>query len=540
MKKPLIFLGAAILVGIAVFSIVKRPTATPAQDKPLVVGFENDVPTFDPLRLSNIFALRSASQVFEGLTRLDERNQIAGGVAESWTHSPDMTTWNFRLRAGVKFHPHPALTEAARELTAADVVYSFTRMLSKDAVTAGPLASVLKGAKEYQEGKSPAVSGLRVVSPLEVEFSLLRADALFPGRISSPAYSIVKQAVVDAAKADFGQTVAVGTGPFQFVERRGSELYFKRYAQYWGSNDGKITTVIFRTVKEDAVRLAEAKSGRLNVTYATPPMLEGLVERHAGSFQIKDSSSKILGLQSFPIFNTTFLAFNYPKIDSNLRRAIAFAVDRDEIVAAVVPTSGIPAAGPIPLACGGYESLVKNVRDLEMAKAALNAYREKNPGVTPKLRILTHELAQSVPISEVLQSQLKKIGIEVEIVQQSFNAVVGLLQKGDFEAVVVGFEYQYSSPQLILENFFTSASIPLPNVFYYKKAENDAAIAALSTTSDSKASLKQAAEVEKRLVDDAPGVFLFQTHQVILMSPGLAGVRFNSANFPILNHASWK
>jgi ABC-type transport system substrate-binding protein len=93
---------------------------------------------------------------------------------------------------------------------------------------------------------------------------------------------------------------------------------------------------------------------------------------------------------------------------------------------------------------------------------------------------------------------------------------------------------------LILENFFTSPAVPLPNVFYYKKPENDAAIAALFTTGDEKVSLEQAAVVEKNIVDEAPGVFLFQTKQVILLSPDLQGVRFNAANFPILINASWK
>lgn len=539
MKKILIILSAVVLAGAAAFFLLHDKGGAPAQEKPLVIGFENDVPTFDPLRLGNVFALRVGSQVFEGLTRLDENNRIVGAVAESWEHSPDFKTWTFHLRGGVKFHPYPALDEAARILTADDVVYSFTRMLSKDAVPAGPLASVLQGAKEHQEGKSPIVSGLRVVSPKEVEFKLIRSDALFPGRISSPAYGIVKQVVVDKSGADFGQTVAVGTGPFQFVERRGNELVFKRFKEYWGSGSG-VNLVIFRTVKEDAVRLAELKAGRLSATYATAPMLDGLVEKNGATLRVKEGESKTLAIQSFPIFNAYFLAFNYPKVDPDLRRAIALAVNREEVISAAVPVSGIPAAGPIPLACAGYMTKVKGGRDLDGAKAALAAYRAKNPGVTPKIKILTCEVAQSIPIGEVLQSQLKPLGIEVDLVQQSFNAVIGSIQKGDFESLVIFFEYQYSLPQLILENFFTSSAVPLPNAFYYKKPENDTAIAALFTTGDEKASLEQAAAVEKNIVDDAPGVFLFQTKQVILLSPDLQGVRFNAANFPILNNASWK
>ena len=540
MKKPLIIF-AVVLVATGVFVLGCHRSAQPsAHNGTMIIGMENDVPTFDTLKLGNVFALRVASEVFEGLTRLNESNQIVGAVADSWDHSQDFKAWTFHLRNGVMFQPNPDLNETNRSLTAADVVYSFTRMLSKDAVTAGPLSSELEGAKDYQDGKATSVSGIHIVSPEQVEFVLTTPDSLFPGRISSPAYGIVKKAVVEAAGPNFGQTVAVGTGPFQFVERQGNDLILKRYDQYWGPKS-EIDTAIFRTVKEDAVRLAQAKAGQLDVTYATPPMLDGLVEKTNDILRVKAGETKMLSLLSYPVFDTYFLAFNYPKVDPDLRRAIALAVDRDQIVSAVVPLTGISAAGPVPLACAGYDTQVKaTALHLDAAKAALNVYREKHPGETPKLEILTCEVGQSTQIGEVLQSQLKQIGIEVDLQQVSFNAVVQHLQKGDFQSVAIFFEYQYSLPQLILQNFFTTAAVPLPNVFYYNKPENDAAIATLFTTGDEKVSLEQAAEVEKKLVDDAPGVFLYQTRQVILLNPNLQGVEFNGANFPILTHASWK
>ena len=297
MKKVTAILSVAIVVGIAAFFLARNSAGSAAPERPLIIGFENDVPTFDPLALGNVFALRVGSQVFEGLTRLDENNRIVGGVAESWVSSPDLKTWTFKLRDGVKFHPNSTLQESARTVTAEDIIYSFTRMLSKAAVPAGPLASVLKGAKEYQDGSAKSVSGLRVVSPKEIEFTLIRPDALFPGRIASPAYGIVSKAVIDAAGTNFGQSVAVGTGPFQFVERRGNDLVLKRFKEYWGGGAG-VDSVVFRTVKEDAVRLAELKAGRLSATYATAPMLDGLVERNGDSLRVKESEAKSIAIQA--------------------------------------------------------------------------------------------------------------------------------------------------------------------------------------------------------------------------------------------------
>lgn len=539
MKKPIIVIVViAIVAGIAYLAL--RDNGKSSNGRPLVIGFENDVPTFDTLALGNVFALRVGSQVFEGLTILDADNRIVGGLAESWRSAPDFKTWTFKLRPGVKFHPHRALEGKDRTVTADDVIYSFTRMLSKDAVPAGPLASVLAGAKEYQDGKATDVSGLKAVSPTEVEFTLIRPDALFPGRIASPAYGIVSKPVVEAAGTNFGQTEAVGTGPFQFVERRGNEIVLKRFAEHWAGGKG-VESVVFRTVKEDAVRLAEVKAGIISASYATAPMLDGLVEKSGDALKIKPSEADKLALLDYPVFNSYFLAFNYPKVDPDLRRAIVLAVDREEIIAAAFPVSGISSAGPIPLACAGYESLVgADIRDLDAAKTALDAWKAKNPGATPKIKLLTCEVAQSIPMGEVIQSQLKPLGIEVELVQQSFNAVIGAIQKGDFESLVIFFEYQYSQPQLILENFFTSPAAPLPNVFYYQNPENDSAIGALFSIGDEQESLKQSAIVERNIVEEAPGAFLLQTKQVILLSPGLEGVRFNAANFPVLLDAAWK
>src|ERR1035441_7198321 len=84
MKRNLMILGAVVLAGVAVFYLAPKLGSPNSGDKPIVIGFEKDVPTFDPLRLGNVYALRVGSQVFEGLTRLDENNRIVGAVSDSW------------------------------------------------------------------------------------------------------------------------------------------------------------------------------------------------------------------------------------------------------------------------------------------------------------------------------------------------------------------------------------------------------------------------------------------------------------------------
>jgi ABC-type transport system substrate-binding protein len=426
-------------------------------------------------------------------------------------------------------------------VTAADVIFSFERMLAADAVTAGPLSGILAGAKEFQEGKAETVSGIRTVSPTTLEFSLTRPDSLFPGRISAPAYAIVNKAAVEAAGTEFGQTSHCSTGPYRFVERRGNELVLARFDGYWGGfGENSPEQVVIRTIKEDTLALAELRSNRVSIAYASPPMLKGIVERKDGKIALTESAAVAFRAQTNPVFNTYFLAFNQPSVHPDLRRAIFHAIDRNEVIAASVPASGFPAAGPIPLACAGYKPEVGPDRDLDKARAALDAFKTANPGSAPKLTILVHELSEAITTGEVIQSQLGKLGIEVELVQRNFNAVVGEIQKGSFEATVMGFEYQYSEPQLILENFYTSAAIPLPNLFHYKNPATDSAIAELLQQPHYKERLQAVAGVEKQIVEAVPGVFLYQTAQTLLIDPALSGVLANGANYLDLTRATRK
>ncbi|MBI1894861.1 MAG: hypothetical protein HYS14_12190 [Candidatus Rokubacteria bacterium] len=83
---------------------------------------EHEPSTLDPPKITDMFAVTVAEQIFDGLVRYDANLNIVPCIAQSWTASLDGLVWMFTLRRGVKFHH-------GRELTAEDVVYSFTRLL---------------------------------------------------------------------------------------------------------------------------------------------------------------------------------------------------------------------------------------------------------------------------------------------------------------------------------------------------------------------------------------------------------------------------
>src|SRR5438445_14938 len=110
--------------------------------------------TLDPARISDIYSRSVSQQIFDGLVQFDHTLAIAPALAQFWKASRDGLTWTFTLRKGVQFHH-------GREVTADDVVYSFTRILDpRTRSGAADLFSAIKGAREFREGRASAVAGL--------------------------------------------------------------------------------------------------------------------------------------------------------------------------------------------------------------------------------------------------------------------------------------------------------------------------------------------------------------------------------------------
>src|SRR5262247_1781900 len=279
----------------------------------------HEPPTLDPARISDIYSRSVSQQIFDGLVQFDQTLAIAPALAQFWKASRDGLTWTFMLRKGVQFHH-------GREVTADDVVYSFTRILDpRTRSGAADLFLIVKGAREFREGRAKSVAGLVALDRRTVQITLDDNVAPFVAIAAVGHAKIVPRDLVDAQGEAFGAQ-PVGTGPFKLARwDRGREIVLDANADYF---DGapRLSRLVFRIFPGEQRDAMQEEFQKGNLEDAPVP---ARVDRRA----LAASGGYIYVKR--PMISTRFYGFNTrvkPLNDRRVRQAIVEAIDREAIV----------------------------------------------------------------------------------------------------------------------------------------------------------------------------------------------------------------
>lgn len=531
MKKRTLIILAILLASVATIYVLQKPSQPSGAANALVVGVENDLVNLDPAKIVDNFTLRVASQVCEGMVTLDKQNQLAPALVESWTSNADATEWRLKTRSGVKFHPHECFGPSGmRVMTTADIAYSLRRIVSKGSPSAFALVGIVEGAADFNEDKAPDVTGIRVEGDMVI-VKLVKSDPGFLYRLTSPWFAVVPKEAVELGPDVFGRTTLIGTGPFKLVSRQDNEVRLVRNETYWGSADGNIGEITFRVIKNDAIRLAELRGGKIDLVRLPDALVDEVASEKPGPSDTTISLRPALGSSTasiFPVFNSHFLGFNHAAVPRPLRVAASKAMQRAVIARTVTGGLGTSTAGPLPVGLRGYEpSPLSEWESIKEAKQLLAA----NPDVPRTLEILVHEKNSSEQVAELIQSQLAAVGITVTIIRLDFNGVIDRVLKNNAQCFMLSFEYVFSTPELILSGFFSPEAIPVPNLFGFKDERFDTLLAELEKSSSAKtADLALLRRTEDFLIGEAPAAFLFQKRSAVLAREGIGGIWISGNN----------
>ncbi len=198
----------------------------------LRIGISTSLVTLDPMMTTTGDEYIYDNIVFNGLTRMDETLAVKPDLAASWSHSPDVKTWTFKLRPGVKFHNGDTLV-------ADDVVISFRRMLDP--------ASTAPAKGRYQMISAVnAPDATTVVFQLSIPYGGL-ADVLTDRQVKI----VPRNALSQLTK------VPIGTGPFKFVSYTpGDRLVLAKFNDYFEPGMPQVDGVELRIMPEMSGKIA--------------------------------------------------------------------------------------------------------------------------------------------------------------------------------------------------------------------------------------------------------------------------------------------
>lgn len=491
---------------LAVLALASQPGyAAKAGKSTLVYCSEASPTSFNP-QLANDSATFNATgnTIFNRLVEYSEDMQsIQGSLAESWEVSDGGKTVTFKLRPGVQFHTVPGF-KPSRALNAEDVVFSFLRQLRKD----HPYHMIGGGAYPMfgYGGFHKLLKDVVAVDPLTVRFLLNEPNAVFLAQLTQGFSSIHSKEYADyLLKEGRPQDIdmnPVGTGPFiKKSYAKDSHALFDAFPDYFRGR-AKVDRLVISPVPDSNVRYQKLKAGECHIMNLPSP-------DHVASIR----SESDLTLQSIPGFNIGYLAMNFekPPLDNlRVRQAINYALNRKAYIEAVYNGNAIEMANPLPPEMWSYNEKIKPWK-YDPAKAKQLIAAVKAEGVKfPVLEIWTLPVARPYNpngkrMGEMMQADLKKIGIETKLVTYDWATYLAKIEKGEHQLVQIGWSAGIADPDHFLGTLLPCNTIQTGgNLSRWCNKEMSEKIAKARATISTKARTSLYKEVQEEFRQNAP------------------------------------
>ena len=393
----------------------------------LSIGISADVTSLDPHYVATQHNVAIGWNVFDALTRVDERARIIPGIATSW-RAVNPTTWEFKLRKGVKFHD-------GSELTADDVAYSLVRPLASAGSPGGFAVYVRR------------IISKEIIDPYTIRLKTATPYGAMPQDLNA-IMIVSKKAALNATPADFDSGKAmIGSGPYKFVRwARGDRVELARFEGYWDKQPAwdKVT---FRMMSNDPARTAALLSGDVDVIENVPPSdiarmrananvrMEQAVSWRTIFFQMDQDRTQpplVTDLDGKPLGKNPFM-------DVRVRRAISKAINRKALVERAMENVAVPASNSVSPQIFGHQADIKiEAFDPDGAKKLLAEAGYPNGfGLTvaaPSDRYINDD-----QVAQAVAQMLSRIGIKCAVEAMPFNVYLSKARDQQFSFAMLGW-----------------------------------------------------------------------------------------------------
>ncbi|MGE5201962.1 MAG: ABC transporter substrate-binding protein [Acidobacteriota bacterium] len=399
----------------------------------MTVGLAAESSSLDPQFYATVSNESLAQHFFDPLIRQDPLQHLQPGLALSW-QAIDDTTWEFRLRHGVKFHD-------GSKFTAEDVAATIRRAPK---VTANPGSFAIY---------TRAIKEISIVDPYTIRFRTASPYPLLPNDLS--ALEIISHRFESATSEDFNSGRAmIGTGPFRFVEwRPGERTVMRRNDAYW-DRKAAWEIVTLRPIGNDSARTAALLSGAVDAIEGLPTSsLETLRQRPEFTLR-RAVTNRLIYLQvdvarersPFVTDRTGKPLDRSPFRDRRVRLAISKAINRNAIVDRVMDGAAAPAGQLLPHGYfGTSDKLPPEPYDPDGARRLLaEAGYPGGFGITlhgPNDRFVNDER-----ILQAIGQMLTRVGIEAKVEALPSSIYYPRAAKSEFSLFLVSWSSETGEP----------------------------------------------------------------------------------------------
>lgn len=448
--------------------------------------------------------------IHEPLLKVDENYKLAPVLAESYQVSSDGKTWTFKLRKGVKWHD-------GMPFTSADVKYYYDFLRDpKNAAISQP------NFKDVASVEAPDDSTVVVtLSRVYVPFGALSATI-----------GIVPQHVHGKIGEKEYKKAPVGTGPYKFMEQKlGDHVTLQAFDGYWG---GRPWIDFWREniVPETSVRAIALRTGDADST--TWPLAPEDTLNFIKDPKFQTYRAPGLAVNHFPLNLTRPLLS-----DKRVRQAMMYAIDRDPLVKDLLKGLAVKATGNIsPALEFYYEPNVKQYpRDLDKAKALL-----KDAGWTPGPDgILANAQGQKFSVTcivfsgdalrkseaEIVQRNLKDVGIDMQLKEVETSAALVLEREGNYDIGLFNWTYGGSAGDPDAQSLYKGNT---NNFERWDNPDVQKLLEAGAAELDQEKRKKIYSDLQKLITEEVPFLFIMYWETVLFFNKRIKGLPEKATN----------
>ncbi|PSU29328.1 peptide ABC transporter substrate-binding protein [Photobacterium lutimaris] len=495
---------------------------TLAKVQELVRGNGDEVPTLDPSYSSDTSSSRVIADMFEGLVTQSPDGKIIPALATQWEQSEDGKIFTFHLRDDIKW-------SNGEPIVASDFEYSFKRVV--DPKTGAPYAwyystAHILNADKINEGKLPLDElGVKALDDKTLQVTLDKPVPYFVKMmVHESTFPVYRPAIEAHGDAWTKPENIVTSSAYKLANWTLNErIVLERNPHYWNNEKTVINQVTYLPIADLTSEYNRFRTGEIHITSSFP-----LEQYNAIKKQRPDE------LLTMPSLGTYYYLFNVSKApfdDPRVRKALAYAIDRDVVTKVILGQGQLPAYGVTPPSVDGFVSpklswakLSQKERTQKAKELLAEAGFDKSNPLSFELVYNTSESHKKLAI--VMSSMWSKaLGAKVNLANQEWKTFLQKLGQKDFTVARYAWIGDYNEASTFL-SYFESAGMN------YSRWSSDAydeamAKAILSPSNDERNKYYQ--QAEQVFAEEMPAIPLYHYTRSVLKSTKVGGYSATNA-----------